>query len=308
MNTQLTREEAPRLHQWLALEVHGAWEGPIPDWARDPLGRVNDMTALRAANEELLCLAQAGRVATFQMRSARWGTDCMGAELVMRKIIRVYRFFEESCELAQCLGMSASEAVSLVGYVWSRRIGEPLQEAGAAMMTLALLCQAHGIDMFAAGEAELARVSEPTLFERIRAKALAAPAGSSLPVAAAGEAAPEIAALAQALAERDALRVELERVKAETAAGALRWQGAIADLEGVEGDVMISASDLRALLAAKAEPKASQDVVAAAREVGRAAASGTPSTGHVHARDEGALYSAGVLASGVTGTSDHMNS
>lgn len=213
MDIELTKEEAPRYHEWRTMDVNGSWEDGIPEWAKDRQGRADGVTALRSVNRELVGLAFAGRIASFPKRAARWAIDCMGAALARRKIVRVRRFFEEACELAQSLGMPANEAVQLVGYVWSRPIGEPFQEAGATALTLALLCHAHDMDMFAAAEKELARVSEPALFERIRAKALAAPLDSPLPVAvsATGQPSAEFSALAQALAERDALRVEMDR-------------------------------------------------------------------------------------------------
>lgn len=61
-------------------------------------------------------------------------------------------------------------------------VGEPAQEVGGVMVTLAALCLANGLDMHAAGETELARIW--TKVEAIRAKQAAKPKHSPLPAAA----------------------------------------------------------------------------------------------------------------------------
>ena len=67
----------------------------------------------------------------------------------------------------------------LANYVWSRPAGEPAQEVGGVLLTLAAYCNAHDLDMQAAGETELSRVWGKV--EAIRAKQAAKPAGSALP-------------------------------------------------------------------------------------------------------------------------------
>jgi len=62
-------------------------------------------------------------------------------------------------------------------------VGEPVQEAGGVMVTLAALCLASGLDMHGAGETELARISAPELVAKIRAKQAAKPKHSPLPTA-----------------------------------------------------------------------------------------------------------------------------
>ncbi|MFX5747833.1 hypothetical protein ABTE19_23195, partial [Acinetobacter baumannii] len=71
---------------------------------------------------------------------------------------RNHRFFEEATELVQSTGMTQSEAHQLVDYVYGRPVGEPVQEVGGVMVTLAALCLAAKMDMHAAGETELARI------------------------------------------------------------------------------------------------------------------------------------------------------
>ena len=67
----------------------------------------------------------------------------------------------------------------LVDYVFGRPVGEPVQETGGVMVTLAALCLASKIDMDSAGETELGRIW--LNIEKIRAKQEAKPRSSPLP-------------------------------------------------------------------------------------------------------------------------------
>lgn len=118
---------------------------------------------------------------TFQARVQPWMLECFGAEIAADRVERNHRFFEESAELVQSRGMTASEAHQLVDYVWSRPAGEPDQEVGGVMVTLAALCLANSLDMHAAGEMELARINRPDMLIRIRAKQASKPKHSPLP-------------------------------------------------------------------------------------------------------------------------------
>lgn len=106
---------------------------------------------------------------------------CFGAMIAGDREERNHRFLEEALELVQACGCTASEAHQLVDYTYGRPTGEPPQEVGGVMVTLAALCLANGLDMHAAGEAELARVW--TKVEQIRAKQAAKPKHSPLPEA-----------------------------------------------------------------------------------------------------------------------------
>lgn len=117
----------------------------------------------------------------FQQRVQPWMMACFGPEISADRIERNHRFLEEALELVQACGCSASEAHQLVDYVFGRPVGELVQEAGGAMVTLAALCLANGLDMHAAGETELARIW--TKVEAIRAKQAAKPKHSPLPAA-----------------------------------------------------------------------------------------------------------------------------
>lgn len=115
---------------------------------------------------------------TFQQRVQPWMQACFGSEIASDRIERNHRFLEEALELVQSLGCTESEAQQLVSYVYRRPVGDPPQEAGGVMVTLAALCLAAGLDMHAAGEGELARVWQK--IDKIRAKQAAKPKHSPL--------------------------------------------------------------------------------------------------------------------------------
>jgi len=71
----------------------------------------------------------------------------------------------------QACGATQSEAHQLVDYVYGRPIGEPFQEFGGVMMTLAALCSAQRIDLHITGEVELSR--SWTKVEKFQAKQVA---------------------------------------------------------------------------------------------------------------------------------------
>lgn len=121
--------------------------------------------------------------APFMKRVQSWMLECFGAEISADVLERNHRFFEEAGELVQACGMTREEAHALVDYTWSRPAGEPTQEVGGVMVTLAAHCLANGIDMHAAGETELARINVPETIAKIRAKQAAKPKHSPLPIA-----------------------------------------------------------------------------------------------------------------------------
>jgi hypothetical protein len=119
--------------------------------------------------------------APFQSRVQPWLMECFGPMIAGDREERNHRFFEEATELVQACGMTASEAHQLVDYVYGRPVGEPAQEVGGVMVTLAALCLANDLDMHAAAETELARIW--TKVEAIRTKQAAKPKHSPLPAA-----------------------------------------------------------------------------------------------------------------------------
>ncbi len=116
---------------------------------------------------------------TFQARVEPWLLECFGQMIAGDREERNHRFLEEALELVQSLGCTAHEAHQLVDYVYGRSIGEPHQEVGGTMVTLAALCWANALDMHEAGETELARIW--TKVDAIRTKQAAKPKHSPLP-------------------------------------------------------------------------------------------------------------------------------
>ena len=119
----------------------------------------------------------------FQDRVKPWLLKCFGPVIAADKLERCDRFIEEALELVQACDYDQARAHALVDYVFGRPIGEPSQEVGGVMVTLAALCLAHHLDMQGAGETELARILRPEIVAKIRAKQAAKPTGSALPIA-----------------------------------------------------------------------------------------------------------------------------
>jgi hypothetical protein len=118
-------------------------------------------------------------VEPFQARVQPWMMACFGAMISGDREERNHRFLEEALELVQSTGCTAQEAHQLVDYVYGRAVGEPHQEVGGVMVTLAALCLANDLDMHDAAETELVRIW--TKVEQIRAKQAAKPKHSPLP-------------------------------------------------------------------------------------------------------------------------------
>jgi len=129
---------------------------------------INELTAenigLRRRLEAVL-----GEAESFQARNGVWLAFAMKDDPTDLPE-RVARFGEEALELQQALGQTRDEAHALVDYVHDRPIGEPAQEMGGTMTTLALLGVVAGLDMVECGETELARCSTPHVLAKIRAK------------------------------------------------------------------------------------------------------------------------------------------
>lgn len=104
----------------------------------------------------------------FQQRVRAWMLECFGGDVPGDITERGDRLLEEVLELLQAHGYDRARIPALVDYTYGRPAGEPRQEVGGVMVTLAAYCGATGIDMQAAGDVELARVW--TRIEQIREK------------------------------------------------------------------------------------------------------------------------------------------
>lgn len=117
----------------------------------------------------------------FQNRVARWCAECFGKTTAYDVTERNWRFLEEAIELVQSLGGTADDAHRLVDYVFAREPGEPLQEVGGTMVTLAALVAANGLSMSDGAMREVERIERPDVMDRIRAKHASKPHRSPLP-------------------------------------------------------------------------------------------------------------------------------
>lgn len=120
-------------------------------------------------------------VGAFQDRVQPWLIECFGPTIAGDREERNHRFLEEGLELVQSLDCTREAAHALVDYVFDRPVGEPKQETGGVMVTLAALCLANDIDLHQAAEVELYRISAPETVLKIRAKQAAKPKHSPLP-------------------------------------------------------------------------------------------------------------------------------
>jgi hypothetical protein len=116
---------------------------------------------------------------SYQDRQDEWLIACFGETIARDKTERNHRFLEEALELAQSCNCTADEAHQLVDYVFGRAIGDPAQEVGGVMNTLAALCTAADINLMRAAEVELDRCWEKV--EAIRAKQKTKPKYGPLP-------------------------------------------------------------------------------------------------------------------------------
>lgn len=111
----------------------------------------------------------------FQDAVNDWMQACFGPEISADGTERNFRFGEEALELMQSLGAAEEEAMALVRDVWARPVGEPKQEVGGVMVTLAALCNARDLNYEHCGSIELSRCWDK--IDKIRAKQAAKPIG-----------------------------------------------------------------------------------------------------------------------------------
>lgn len=109
-------------------------------------------------------------ITDYQMAVAGWAKKVFGEEIASDIPTRCYRFLEEAIELVQSLGTTKEQANILVNYVYGRPLGEPHQEVGGTMVTLAALCAAKGLSMNTCAWAEQYRCELPEVMEKIRLK------------------------------------------------------------------------------------------------------------------------------------------
>ncbi len=148
----------------------------IAAYAREIPAEVQNIASTETPNSQPAASAE-----PFQTRVKPWLIECFGPAIASDREERNHRFLEEALELVQSCGCTASEAHQLVDYVFGRPSGEPVQEVGGVMVTLAALCLANNLDMHEGAEKELARINAPDALLKIRAKQTAKPKHSPLP-------------------------------------------------------------------------------------------------------------------------------
>lgn len=94
----------------------------------------------------------------YQEKVSEWLLACFGEDVANDKLERCFRFLEEAIELVQSLGCSKEDAYRLITYVYGRPTGDPEQEVGGVMVTLAALCSVSDLRMSENGDKELKRV------------------------------------------------------------------------------------------------------------------------------------------------------
>jgi len=117
----------------------------------------------------------------FQQDTAKWSLEAFGEMTANDRIERNHRFLEEALELVQSLDCTREEAHQLVDYVFGRPVGDPPQEVGGVMVTVAALCSANKMSLAECAEVELDRIKQPYIMKKIRAKQAAKPKYSPLP-------------------------------------------------------------------------------------------------------------------------------
>lgn len=116
----------------------------------------------------------------FQTWIWNWMQECFGTPEEVKKD-RPMRFFEEALELVQATGLTKSQALELVDYVYDREAGEPFAEVGDVMLTLAGLASSRNISMDKSAYAVMERADKNR--DKIIAKRKMRPTdGSALPV------------------------------------------------------------------------------------------------------------------------------
>ncbi len=126
--------------------------------------------------EQVRVLKNAG---VFQGEVHKWMLTCFGEDITADRDERNHRFLEEALELVQSTGCTAEEAHQLVDYVFNRPVGDPPQECGGVMVTLAAWCIANKLDLQQCARTELDRIWLD--IPKIRAKQAAKPRHSPLP-------------------------------------------------------------------------------------------------------------------------------
>jgi hypothetical protein len=106
----------------------------------------------------------------FQKLVGKWMEKTFHHLLYRNRIERGDRLLEEVLELLQSHDYPPERVTTLVEYVYNRPKGDPKQEVGGVMITLAGYCHVADLDMHHLGWQELIRIMQPEVMEKIRKK------------------------------------------------------------------------------------------------------------------------------------------
>lgn len=87
-----------------------------------------------------------------------WAVRSFGKDHVENIPVRSLRTVEESIELCQALGVSKELVHQCVDMVYGRPVGDPMQEAGGVLLTMAIMLRQLGLTIDEVLERELVRV------------------------------------------------------------------------------------------------------------------------------------------------------
>lgn len=113
------------------------------------------------------------KLGNYQILAFAWLCRCFGKEIARNKRERAFRFGEEAIELLQASELSKDDVINLVNYVYSREIGDPVDEIGGAIVCLTVLAEVHNVDLEMASEHALQKCEVNS--EKIRTKGIAKP-------------------------------------------------------------------------------------------------------------------------------------
>lgn len=107
---------------------------------------------------------------SFQTQAGLWMGKAFIPSLYSDINERGDRLLEEVFELLQAKHYPRDRIRRLENYVYGRPVGEPHQELGGVMVTLACYAKVAGLNMHAEGYRELARINRPEIMAKIREK------------------------------------------------------------------------------------------------------------------------------------------
>lgn len=106
----------------------------------------------------------------FQEAVGEWMEEAFIPSLYSNITERGDRLLEEVLELLQSKGYDRHRVATLVDYVYGRPVGDPAQEVGGVMITLAGFCHVAGLNMQWEGDRELHRIRKPEVMAKIQKK------------------------------------------------------------------------------------------------------------------------------------------